>query len=208
VSSPHPCSAAARPRPRQCCRRRTASRIIGTGTVPSSIPAVTDAECISVRPRHLRPGRWNPLFAPLLRGILEMHQHPGRLLRPEPQHLHQRDVILAPRPVGPHLIRLHEADSAALLNSSLHRVGIGVGEADDHGASLGRNAQKPVTQIVTTTPDPGRPDATASDCRSALTCGNQTPADCLRRNRGAWHAEGQGGSNPLSSTGFETLFDE
>jgi hypothetical protein len=45
-----------------------------------------------------------------------------------------------------------------------------------------------VTQLVTTTPGPSKPSATAPDCRSALTCGNQTCADRLRRNRCAWHA--------------------
>jgi hypothetical protein len=55
---------------------------------------------------------------------------------------------------------------------------------------LGRSG-KPVTNLVTTCPVSARPSTTASDCRNALTCENQTQQDYLRRIRDAWHAEGQ-----------------
>ena len=43
------------------------------------------------------------------RGILEPHQHASRLPRPVPQHPDRCDVVHTPRPMGPHLIRFHEA---------------------------------------------------------------------------------------------------
>jgi hypothetical protein len=46
-----------------------------------------------------------------------------------------------------------------------------------------------VTNPVPTTPVSARPSPTPSDCRNALNCEKQTQRDCLRRSRGAWHAD-------------------
>jgi hypothetical protein len=54
---------------------------------------------------------------------------------------------------------------------------------------LGREVQKPEPNQVPTTPGPARPSATSSDPRGAPTWGNQTQADAIMRNRGAWRAE-------------------
>jgi hypothetical protein len=57
-----------------------------------------------------------------------------------------------------------------------------------------------VTQIVITPPDRSRPDATASDYSTSLSCRNATSSDRIRRIPHAWHAEG-GGLDWLSPRG-------
>ena len=49
--------------------------------------------------------------------------------------------------------------------------------APSWGLPVAWGPRKPVTQIVSTTPDLGRPSATASDCCCTVTCGNQTSSD-------------------------------
>jgi hypothetical protein len=48
-----------------------------------------------------------------------------------------------------------------------------------------------VTQVVTTASVAAEFNTTISDFLNALNCRNQTLCDRLRRNRGAWHADGQ-----------------
>jgi hypothetical protein len=64
------------------------------------------------------------------------------------------------------------------------------------GPLVVREARKPVPNQVPTTPVPARRRPTASDAAPSLTCGYRTARDALRRNHGAWHAEGPGFESP------------
>jgi hypothetical protein len=61
---------------------------------------------------------------------------------------------------------------------------------------LGLEDRKQVTNQVTTASGNGRPGETSSDATPGLACANRTQRDALRRNRAAWHAEGQGFESP------------
>ena len=54
---------------------------------------------------------------------------------------------------------------------------------------VGREVQKPKPNQVPSTPRSAGPSTTPSDSASALTCGNRTQHDCLRRIRHGWRAE-------------------
>jgi len=56
--------------------------------------------------------------------------------------------------------------------------------------------QKPMTNQVTTTPGSGRRSATQLNADNVLACSNPTRSDPARRDRQAWHAEGQGFESP------------
>ena len=60
---------------------------------------------------------------------------------------------------------------------------------------------KPVPNQVPTRADSAGPSRTFPDIKGALICGNRTSRDALRRNRAAWHAEGQGFEFPSSTPG-------
>jgi hypothetical protein len=64
------------------------------------------------------------------------------------------------------------------------------------GNSLRASSSEPVTYQVPTRQGFRRPSTTAPDACRALSCGNQTVLDHLRRNSSAWHAEGQGFESP------------
>ena len=59
-------------------------------------------------------------------------------------------------------------------------------------AGKGPEPQAPRRRPTGVTPDSARPSATPPDAKAGLICGNQTYYDVIRRNRAAWHADGQG----------------
>jgi len=61
--------------------------------------------------------------------------------------------------------------------------------------SAGRSG-KPGPNQGPTQPDFARRSETSPDIKVALECGNRTQRDVIRRNRHAWHAEGQGFESP------------
>ena len=66
---------------RRTCFRRILIRRERQNSGPSRLPGT---ESLSIRPQYFQPCGRNPFLVPLPRGILEPHQHPGRLLSPEP----------------------------------------------------------------------------------------------------------------------------
>src|SRR5215831_14415681 len=59
------------------------------------------------------------------------------------------------------------------------------------GTPLAGRTGRQVTNQVTTAPGNARPGETSSDAARGLACDNRTQRDAFRRNRAAWHAEGQ-----------------
>jgi hypothetical protein len=62
---------------------------------------------------------------------------------------------------------------------------------------LGETTGEPGPKPSPNAPDFARLSKTSPDTKPALICSNQTQRDAVRRNRVAWHAEGQGFESAL-----------